>query len=198
MRTYLLGLALMAAITLFIAATPRMRMWAVAAIPFALFGLFQLPIMASIFSTDKAFAFDVRWISTVKAVAFLGTNPFRWIFGVGTISPIDPAGMMTYFNHFFFLADITWVGILFEFGVIGALLLVAIPMRGIMIFRTLREWRDEPMIAALQDYLVYAILISEMLPMTLAPGELTVIIAIGVYQLERLRRERAALRRVTR
>lgn len=187
MRTFVLGMAVMAAINIFLAASPRMKMVLIALIPFALGALLQVPYMASIFSTDKAFAFDVRWISTVKAIAFLGTDPFRWIFGVGTISPIDPAGMMTYFNHFFFLADITWMGVLFEFGIVGAALILAIPVRGVLIFRTLRQWRDDPFVAALQDYLVYAILISEMFPMTMAPGELTTIIAIGVYRLEQLR-----------
>ncbi|MGP7796758.1 hypothetical protein [Sphingomonas sp. CLY1604] len=188
MRTYVLGMALMAAITAFLAASARMKMVLVALIPFALGALLQVPYMASIFSTDKAFAFDVRWISTVKAIAFLGTDPLRWIFGVGTISPIDPAGLMTYFNHFFFLADITWMGVLFEFGIVGAILILAIPARGMLIFRTVRGWRDDPFVAALGDYLAYAILISEMLPMTLAPGELTTIIAIGVYRLEQLGR----------
>jgi hypothetical protein len=192
MRTYILGLALTAAITLFGAATPRMRMWLVAAIPFALVALFQVPFMASIFSTDKAFAFDVRYISTMKAIGFLGTDPLRWIFGVGSISPMDPAGMMTYFNHFFFLADITWMGILFEFGLVGALLIAAIPLRGVLIFRDLRGASDDPMIAAWHDYLVYSLLISEMLPMTLAPGEITILLALGVYRLEQVRRERAA------
>lgn len=191
MRSYILGLALTAAITAFVAAGSRTRMWLIAAIPFALLALFQVPFMASIFSTDKAFAFDVRWISTVKAIDFLGTDPLRWLFGVGSLSPIDPAGMMTYFNHFFFLADITWMGIIFEFGLVGAVLLAAIPARGIMIFRRLRWLRDDPMTAALQDYLVYSLLISEMLPITLAPGEVTTIIAIGVYRLECVRRAAA-------
>jgi hypothetical protein len=184
MRTYILGLALMAAINGFLAAGPRLRLALIALIPFALAGLFSIPFMASIFSTDKAFAFDVRYISTMKAIAFLGTDPFRWIFGVGSISPIDPAGMMTYFNHFFFLADITWMGILFEYGVVGALLLLAVPLRGVLLMDSARRIHDTPFLAALRDYLVYSVLISEMLPITLAPGEVTSIMAIALYARE--------------
>lgn len=194
MRTYVLGLALTAAITAFVVAPPRIKIALVALIPFALAGLFSVPYMASIFSTDKAFAFDVRYISTMKAIAFLGTDPFRWIFGVGSISPIDPAGMMTYFNHFFFLADITWMGILFEFGVVGAILIAAIPARGALLMHQLRGRHDTPFLAALQDYLIYGLLISEMLPMTLAPGEVTTIMAIAVYGLERTRAQQAMTR----
>lgn len=189
MRSIIFGLMLMAAINIFIAASPRMKMILVAILPFAIAAVFSVPFMASIFSTDKAFAFDVRWISTVKAIAFLGTDPLRWIFGVGSLSPVDPAGMMTYFNHFFFLADITWMGILFEYGLVGALLILAIPVRGIAMLAAVRRMRDDPFVAALQDYLVYAILISEMFPMTLAPGELAVILAIGAYRLAGLRED---------
>ncbi len=194
MRTYVLGMALMAAINIFIAASPKKKMLLVALIPFALAALLSVPFMASIFSTDKAFAFDVRYISTMKAIAFLGINPLNWIFGVGSISPIDPAGMMTYFNHFFFLADITWMGILFEFGLIGAFLLFAVPVRGVLLFKQVRSLRDDPFVASLQDYLVYFLLISEMLPITLAPGEVTTIMAIGVYRLQQLRQQRIGAR----
>lgn len=184
MRTFVLGLTLMAAINGFLAAGPRLRLLMLALIPFALAALFSVPFMASIFSTDKAFAFDVRYISTMKAIGFLGTDPFRWIFGVGTISPIDPAGLMTYFNHFFFLGDITWMGIIFEYGIIGALLIAAVPLRGVLLMDSARRLHDTPFLAALRDYLVYSLLISEMLPMTLAPGEITSIMAIALYARE--------------
>jgi len=188
MRSIVLGLAAIGAINAFIAAGPRLRLALLALIPVAMLGLFSVPYIASVFSTDRSFGFDVRWITTMKAIDFLGTDPFHWIFGVGTISPMDPAGLMTYFNHFFFLADITWVGVLFEYGIIGALLILAIPLRGIVMVRAARMLRDDPFLGAIQDYLVYAILISELFPMTMAPGELTLIMAIAIYRIEQLAR----------
>jgi hypothetical protein len=184
MRTYILGMAVMAGFTLFRQASPKARFGLIALIPFALLALFQTPMMASIFSTDKAYAFDVRYISTMKAIAFLGTDPMRWIFGAGTLSPVDPSAMMTYFNHFFFLADITWVGMIFEFGWWGRS----------------SSWRcrcadlDDaasarargPLNGALQDYLLYCVLVSEMFPLTMAPGEVTMIMAIAVWRLEKV------------
>jgi hypothetical protein len=115
-RSTVLGVLVILALNVFLAASTRMRLVLVALLPLAAVAIFSTSYMASIFSTDQASGFDIRWISTVKAVAFLGDNPLRWIFGVGTISPLDPAALMTYFNHFFFLADITWVGVLFEYG----------------------------------------------------------------------------------
>lgn len=195
MRTYILGMAVMAAFTLFRQSSPKARLGLVALIPFALLALFQTPMMASIFSTDKAYAFDVRYISTMKAIAFLGSDPVRWIFGTGTLSPVDPSAMMTYFNHFFFLADITWMGVIFEFGLVGALLIMALPMRGVWMLQRLRRAEDTPLNGALQDYLLYSILVSEMFPMTMAPGEMTMIMAIAVWRLEKLWRPLPAWRR---
>ena len=183
-RSTVLGLAAVAAINAFTAASPRVRVALTVMIPLALAVLFSVPYLATVFSTDASSGFDVRWISTVKAVSFLGTDPLRWLFGVGTISPIDPAGLMTYFNHFFFLADITWIGVIFEYGLIGAALILAIPVRGFFLVRQARAGRDDPFLGALQDYLVYAMLISELYPLTLAPGETAIILAIAVFAID--------------
>jgi hypothetical protein len=195
MRTYILGMAVMAGFTLFRQASPKARFGLIALIPFALLALFQTPMMASIFSTDKAYAFDVRYISTMKAIAFLGTDPMRWIFGAGTLSPVDPSAMMTYFNHFFFLADITWVGIIFEFGLVGAILIMALPLRAIWMMQRLRAQEDTPLNGALQDYLLYCVLVSEMFPLTMAPGEVTMIMAIAVWRMEKVWRAKPLWRR---
>lgn len=183
-RSMVLGVVGIAAINAWMAASKGMRVALVVLLPMLLGLLFTVPYVASVFRTDSASGFDVRWISTVKAIDFLGLDPLRWLFGVGTISPLDPDGLMTYFNHFFFLADITWIGVLFEYGLVGALMILAIPLRGLALMRDARRVADTPFLAALQDYLVYSLLISELLPMTLAPGELTVIMAIAVYARE--------------
>lgn len=185
-RSTVLGVAAIGAIDAITAASARTRMLLLVLLPAAFAALFSVPYVASVFRTDQSSGFDVRWISSVKAVDFLGTDPLRWLFGVGTISPVDPAGLMTYFNHFFFLADITWLGVIFEFGLVGAALILAIPLRGFALVRHARAFGDDPFLGALQDYLVYAVLISELYPLTLAPGEFGVILAVAVYRLERL------------
>lgn len=185
MRSTVLGIVGVVAINTFLVAPPRAKITFILLLPFGLLGLFSIPYIASVFATDGSMGFDVRWITSMKSIDFLGTDPLRWIFGVGSLSPLDPAGMMTYFNHFFFLADITWLGVLFEFGVVGALIILALPLRGMLMLRRARAVGDTPALAALQDYLLYAILISEFFPMTMAPGELTTIMAIGVWMRER-------------
>ena len=184
-RTTVIGLAGVGAINSFLLASPWVRIALVALLPVALAALFSVPYLATVFDTSRASGFDTRWITVVKATDFLGLNPLAWLFGVGTISPLDRTGLMQYFNHFFFLADIAWLGVVFEFGLVGALLILAIPLRGMWLIRTARAQGDTPFLGALQDYLLFAILTSPLNPLTLAPGEVATIMAIAVYALDR-------------
>jgi hypothetical protein len=184
-RTTVIGLAGVAAINSFLLASGRVRLVLTALLPVALAALFSIPYLATVFDTSSTSGFDTRWITTVKAVDFLGLNPLAWLFGVGTISPLDRTGLMQYFNHFFFLADIAWLGVVFEFGVVGALLILAIPIRGLWLVRTARAGGDTPFLGALGDYLVFAIITSPLNPLTLAPGEVATIMAVAVYALDR-------------
>jgi len=186
-RTTVIGLAGVVAINMFMAAGPRGRVLLAAAIPLALAGLFSVPYLATVFDTSRASGFDTRWITTVKAIDFLGLNPLAWLFGVGTISPLDRTGLMEYFNHFFFLADIAWLGVVFEYGLVGALLILAIPLRGLWMIRDVRADRDAPFLGALGDYLVFALLTSVFNPLTLAPGEVAIILSLAVYTRDRMR-----------
>lgn len=180
-RTTVIGLAGVVAINAFVLAGPRTRVLLAAAIPLALAALFSVPYLATVFDTSRASGFDVRWVTTVKAVDFLGLNPLAWLFGVGTISPLDRTGLMEYFNHFFFLADIAWLGVVFEYGVIGALLILAIPLRGLAMVNGARRESDTPFLAALGDFILFALLTSVFNPLTLAPGEIAIILSLAVY-----------------
>ncbi len=188
-RSMVLVVAAVAALAAVRRATPTMRLALVVAMPVLLALLFTVPYMRTVVSTDTDSGFGVRWTTFNEAVDFLGTNPLHWLFGVGTISSLDPGGLITYFNHFFFLADITWMGVLFEFGLIGALLILALPVRGLLLFRGLPLRSRSVFLSSLEDYLIYAILVSPLYPLTLAPGEVAVILAIFVYEWDRSRRE---------
>ena len=95
--------------------------------PIAFVGIFSFGYLATTFSTNASSGFDVRFVTLQTALQFLGNNPLRWIFGVGTISPTSRDSLIAYFHHFFFLDDITWLGIVFEYGIFGALL-IALPL----------------------------------------------------------------------
>ena len=143
---------------------------------------FSFGYLSSVFRTDPSSGFNVRWETILKATAFLGINPIHWVLGVGTISPTSKDSLSAFFDHAFFLADITWLGIVFEFGLIGAFLFVAYEVRGMLFYqRRLKPRIDSLFLAALQDYLLYVLLISNLYPPTLTPGETAVILAIYAY-----------------
>jgi hypothetical protein len=158
-------------------AKPAVRLLLLALVPIALIGLFSVPYLATVFKGDH-----IRSITTDITIGFIGTSPWRWLFGLGSITPLDPGGMITYFNHFFFLADITWLGVVFEYGLIGAVLFAMVPLRGMWLSRKLQNVEEDVFLGCLQDYLLFAILVSPLAAIILAPGEMTIILAVFVYE----------------
>ncbi|PKU24431.1 hypothetical protein [Telmatospirillum siberiense] len=190
-RAMVVGIAGVVVINSFLAVGPLKRLVLMLAAPLALAGLFSFGYLSSMFSTDSSTGFDVRWETASKAVNFLGVDPVRWLFGVGTISPTSSDSLFSFFNHFFFLADITWLGILFEYGLIGAGLILLYEVRGVLFFHRLKQRVDSHFLGGLYDYVVYVILISNLYPPTLTPGETAIILSIFVYVWHRLETEEA-------
>ena len=164
----------------------RTRVLMLALLPFAGIALLSIPYVASIFDTSAASGFDVRRFTLEESIAFLGTSPVRWALGVGTITPLEPYGLIRFFNHSFYLADVTWVGTIFEYGLLGAALLLLLPLRGIYESRFVRPNRQGAFLGALQDYLLYSAVVSLGYPLTLQPGEFALILAIVVHERARL------------
>ena len=182
MRAAVLGLAMVFALNTLRFSKPKIRLIILALLPFAAAALLSVPYVASTFDTGSQSGFDIRRGTIEKATAFLGGNPLHWAIGVGTITPLDSTGLIRYFNHSFFLSDITWLGITFEFGLIGAVLLLMIPGRGLWESRRVSATRQGAFLGSLQDYLIYSIVISTGYPLTMAPGEFAMILAILVHE----------------
>lgn len=183
-RTRAVVLASMAtlAVVTFMAAPPRWRLGAVAGTAVLALVMLQVPYVQSAFDTSSASGIDVRKITAAKAVAFLGTNPLHWFFGVGTITSLTDGGLAKFFNHYFFLADITLLGNVFEFGLLGTAILLLLPARTWAFGRNLRRDIDSPGVAGLQDYVLFTLIQSPLYStMTLQPGEIAVIAATFVY-----------------
>ncbi|MCT2399909.1 hypothetical protein [Novosphingobium mangrovi (ex Huang et al. 2023)] len=165
-----------------IAASPRTRIAAFCLAGIGAILVLQIPYVSSAFDTSSASGFDLRWTTVVKAMTFLGDSPLRWFFGVGTITPLDSAGLSRYFNHFFFLADISWLGIIFEYGVLGAMMMVSLLVTTLWLAVRVRRELDSPFLAGLQDYVLFTLIISPLYAtMTLQPGEIAVIMATFSY-----------------
>jgi hypothetical protein len=180
-RALAIGIMGVLVINTFAWARPRARIGLLLIAPIVLASVFSMGYLATIFSAGSETGFDTRRISAALATRFLGNEPMRWLFGVGTISPASGESLTGYFHHFFFLADITWLGIVFEYGLIGALIVLCLQLRGLFFYRRLRAEVEDDFLGALFDYLIFVLLASFFYPPTLAPGETAVILAIFVY-----------------
>jgi hypothetical protein len=124
---------------------------------------------------------SVRNVSVATAWQFLSEQPQRWLFGVGATTRFGNVTFAQLFgNAMFFLTDIGWLGVMFEYGAIGLLLILLVHVVGLRI--TLRWARGgDPMTYAFADYIVFLLVESVVYSVVFTPGELTTILALAYY-----------------
>lgn len=123
----------------------------------------------------------VRLMSIDIAWNFLRDEPLRWIFGAGSTTAYARVTVNILFrNPAFFLADIGWLGVVFEYGIIGGGLILAIHLAGVLITRNLARASD-PVSDALADYALYLLPASLIYSTALLPGEIASVTAMAVY-----------------
>ncbi|ABS67201.1 hypothetical protein [Xanthobacter versatilis] len=131
---------------------------------------------------------SVRQNSSALAFAFLGDDPLRWIFGVGATTRFSTVTLNDIFgNDQFFIADLGWIGVVFEYGIIGAVLLAALHFWCFVTAFRLTRGLEDPFALALSDYVLYLIISSAVYSVVFTPGELGVVMALTIY-LDRRRR----------
>jgi hypothetical protein len=136
---------------------------------------------------------SVRELTVELATDFLNRNPLGWLLGLGALTRASEISFAEFFNHpNFYLADIGWLGILFEYGLLGAGLILAVYL--VALREGLRTPSSAPstplarqnaLVPALTDGLRYMLLASPILSAIWAPGEVCTILAIFIY-LQRL------------
>jgi hypothetical protein len=123
----------------------------------------------------------VREVSASTAWHYLSADPQRWLLGVGGTSRVGDVTLAGLFNNpMFFLADIGWLGVLFEYGAVGVLLILLVYGAGL---RSALGWarQGDPMSQAFIDYIVYLLASSVIYSAVFTPGELTTTIALSYY-----------------
>ena len=79
-----------------------------------------------------------------------------------------------------YLADIGWVGVIFEFGVVGALLVAAVYGTGLVV--TMRAGAGgDCFLQSLSSYVLFMIVTSAIYSVVFTPGELAVVVAMSEY-----------------
>jgi hypothetical protein len=142
-------------------------------------------------TTNLGSSLAVREVSVSTAWDYLSTDPVRWILGVGGTTRLGDVTLGRLFNNpMFFLADIGWLGVLFEYGAIGVLLMLLVYGTGL---RSALAWAhpDDPLSQAFADYIIYLLSSSIVYSAVFTPGELTTTMALSYY-LSRARRAPSA------
>lgn len=165
-----------------------LRRWRVAA--FMLAGLVGSAGLAYFIARSQMFvqlrdtlgnSLAVRQISTSQAWNYLVDDPLRWILGVGATTRLGEVTLAQLFNNrMFFLADIGWLGVLFEYGAIGVGLMLLVHAVGL---GCALRWgrRDDPLTLAFADYVIYLLAVSIVYSVVFTPGELASIMALSFY-----------------
>lgn len=123
----------------------------------------------------------IRQISVQTAWNYIAADPLRWIFGVGGTTRFGEVTLTQLFNNrMFYLADIGWLGVLFEYGAIGVGLMLAVHLIGLA---CAIKWgrADDPLTCAFADYIVYLLAASSVYSVVFTPGELTTVMALSYY-----------------
>lgn len=135
----------------------------------------------------------IRQQALAMALEFLAADPLRWIFGVGSITRFSEVTLFDIFGtEHFYLADIGWAGIVFEYGVVGGLLILGVYLAGLREALRPRPTDGPVLEAALAHLILFLVLVTTIYPPMYAPGEVALATAALVY-LRRRRQPDAAL-----
>jgi hypothetical protein len=118
-------------------------------------------------------SFSVRQMELIAALAFLNDEPLRWLTGVGSMTRAGDVSFADVVDaDVFFLADLGWIGVVFEYGAIGAGLLMLLHLAVIWTCARVAAASRDPLPRALLDYSIFILASSAVYSVVFAPGEL--------------------------
>jgi hypothetical protein len=136
---------------------------------------------------------SVRTVSVSTAWNYISADPLRWLLGIGATTRFGDITLAHLFgNRMFFLTDIGWLGVAFEYGLIGALLMLLVHVGGL---RATARWStpDDALALAMVDYIIYLMIVSAVYSVVFTPGELTTVMGLS-YCLARAKRRHSLTR----
>lgn len=143
------------------------------------------------FTSTFGGSLTVRQNSMALAVDYLIADPLRLIFGIGSITRFSTVTMFDLFGYkHFYLADLGWPGVLFEYGAIGTALIIATSVVSLRVTQK-NAASGDPLLLALHDMVLYCILVTVVYSIMFTPGEPATATALSIY-LYRLRQDQLA------
>jgi hypothetical protein len=189
-----LAIAAAAAVTVWILYRQLPRLWRSLGLIAAGFGGIGAVVYA-MRNADKVAqalggSLSIRQTSMNLLWHYLADEPLRWVFGAGgatrfgTVTMADIVGRKD-----FYLADLGWAGVIFEYGAVGSLLLFGLYMTALRRYDRSPSGRsmapdvpeDRDLYAALRDYALYLLLSTAVYSPVFTPGELASVTALILY-----------------
>ena len=122
---------------------------------------------------------SMRQIEAEHALAFLNDQPWRWITGVGSATRVGNVTLGDIVGTpFFFPSDLGWLGVVFEYGVVGAGLMLVLHLLAIRMAWEAAQ-REQIVGAAVLDYAIFLLVVSPVVSVVLSPGELATVLALS-------------------
>lgn len=125
----------------------------------------------------------IRQLSITIATDYVLSNPLVMWFGAGSVTRISDTNLqMILGNAQFYLADIGWLGIVFEYGLVGASLILAVYVASLRRIRRIEAATHYSMMtAALGDHIVFMLITSLVYSLVFTPGEMATALALATY-----------------
>lgn len=184
-RTSIAGAVAIIGLAILFSLPYRLRLLGIGgALVVAAIGIFVMVsgVLSSGLNESLGASLSIRQNSFALATQYVAEDLARLVFGVGSATRYSTVTMADLFGDAsFYLADIGWAGILFEYGMLGTGLIVVTHIAAVtIIWRNFRRLGD-PLSAALCDYALFIVLTSAVYSVMFVPGELATITAISVY-----------------
>jgi hypothetical protein len=125
---------------------------------------------------------DTRLVTTSACVNFISSSPSHFIFGGGNLNELWLNGFGRIYGDSFFLSDIGWIGICYEFGFVGVLICLSLYITLFVELNTSLRSTKSLLILVLRDYVAMRFVLSVGSPVIpYFIGIFVSILAISVY-----------------
>lgn len=140
--------------------------------------------LTSFFDRQLGGSLTIRQSSSVLAWSFIEHHPSVLAFGAGSITRLSATTLSTLLGDArFYLADIGWLGVMFEYGMVGAALILGAYLVSWVRLSGEQRRRTEQTVTelALADYGLFALISTLIYSAVYTPGEIATVLALRVY-----------------
>lgn len=153
----------------------------------SIIGFFALIYVYLIFSpvmniVELISASSIRLSTITIIMDFLKENPLSIIFGVGFINPVSGNSIQNIFGINFWPSDVGWIGVCFEFGLVGLFAFMYIYYILFKEINNVTKFSDNSLIHGLKLYLYKILIASILIPtLPLQTGVVSTMLALVLY-----------------